>query len=389
MLYILAVMHLLVDTVTISTLYSALGGRSQESALMWVLLYNFLAFSSQAITGGVVELTAERCGTGPKLFRLLRRKSDTYLLFAAAGAILAIFSALIPFGIVMSILIAGIGNSLFHVGGGAYVLREYKGKGCAAGVFVGPGAIGVALGMLYTSQGMLFATDLSAMTVILILIWLLIGRFGRCEGRITTAIRQMLSRERKESVHVSGELDSSSGIRPGIRLTAVLFLLTAVVFRAAAGYFPSSSWKTGAFAVMAAAICVAAGKIAGGIALDRIGAAKVMFLSVFVSTPLILLFPDSFKGGLIALFLINLAMPVTLILVYRYIPRYPAFAFGLTASVLAPGVLIGSYASRFISSMDSLTQKILYTGISLLILILVLISSYLIRGKSKDINTGG
>ena len=85
---------------------------------MWVLLYNFLAFSSQAITGGVVELTAERCGTGPKLFRLLRRKSDTYLLFAAAGAILAIFSALIPFGIVMSILIAGIGNSLFHVGGG-------------------------------------------------------------------------------------------------------------------------------------------------------------------------------------------------------------------------------------------------------------------------------
>jgi len=269
------------------------------------------------------------------------------------------------------------------------VLREYKGKGCAAGVFVGPGAIGVALGTLYTSQGMLFATDLSAVTVILILVWILIGRFGRGEGRITAAIRQMLSRERKESVRVSGRVDLSSGIRPGIRLTAVLFLLTAVIFRAAAGYYPSSQWKTGAFAVMAAAICVAAGKIAGGIALDRIGAAKVMFLSVFVSTPLILLFPDSFKGGLIALFLVNLAMPVTLILVYRYIPRYPAFAFGLTASVLAPGVLIGSYATRYMNSLDSLTQKILYTGVSLFILILVWISSYLIREKSKDINTGG
>jgi hypothetical protein len=118
---------------------------------------------------------------------------------------------------------------------------------------------------------------------------------------------------------------------------AVLFLLTAVFFRAASAIIPSSSWKTGTFAVMAAAVCIAAGKIAGGIAADRIGTAKVMFLSVFVSTPLVLLFPDSFNGGLISLFLINLAMPVILVLVYRYIPKFPAFAFGLASSVIARG----------------------------------------------------
>ncbi len=389
MLYILALMHMLVDTVTISTLYSAAGGRSPENILLWTIVYNFLAFSTQAITGAAADMTAEKCGKGPRLFRLLRRKSDIYLLFALSGSFLAILSAIIPLGIVVRISLAGIGNSLFHVGGGAYVLREYKGKGSAAGVFVGTGAIGVALGTLHTSRGILFATDLSAVTVILFLIWILIGRFGRGQGRITAAIRQMLSRERMDTVHKFGLEDTLYGIHPGIRLTAVLFLLTAVVFRAASGYYPSSSWKTGTAAVIAAAVCVAAGKIAGGIALDRIGTAKVMFLSIVVATPLVLLFPDSFKGGLISLFLINLAMPVTLILVYRYMPRYPAFAFGLTASVLAPGVLIGSYSTQFVSRLDPLTQKILYSGISVAILILVLISNYLICRRLKDKKTGG
>lgn len=389
MLYILAVMHMLVDTVTISSLYSAAGGHSPENILLWTIVYNLLAFSTQAITGAAADLTAGKCGKGPRLFRLLRRKSDIYLLFAISGSILAILSAIIPLGMIVRISLAGIGNSLFHVGGGAYVLREYKGKGSAAGVFVGPGALGVAIGTLYATQGHLFATDLSAITVILFLIWILIGRFGRGQGRITAAIRQMLSRERKESIQKSGPEDPSSGIRPGIRLTAVLFLLTAVVFRAAAGYYPSSAWKTGTFAVMAAAVCIAAGKIAGGLALDRIGTAKVMFLSIFVSTPLVLLFPDSLKGGLISLFLINLAMPVTLVLVYRYMPRYPAFAFGLTASVLAPGVLIGSYSTRLVSRLDPPAQKYLYTAVALVILILVLISNYLIWRQSRDKNNGG
>lgn len=389
MLYILAVMHMLVDTVTISTLYSALGISSPEKVLTWTLVYNFLAFSTQAITGAAADLTAEKCGRGSRFFRLLRRKSDIYLVFAIAGACLAILSAFIPWGLAVRILLAGIGNSLFHIGGGAYALREYKGKAYAAGVFVAPGAIGVALGTLYTSKGPVFAADLAAVTVILFLIWILIGRLGRAEGRISSAIRHMLSRERKDSIRIPGREDAASGIHPGVRLTAVLFLLTAVLFRAAAGYYPSSPWKTGAFAVIAAAVCVAAGKIAGGIATDRFRAAKVMFFSVFVSTPLILMFPDSFKAGLISLFLINLAMPVTLILVYRYLPRYPAFAFGLAAGIIAPGVLIGSFSARLLSRLDAPAQKILYTGIALVILILVLISNYLICRQDKDKCNGG
>jgi MFS transporter, FSR family, fosmidomycin resistance protein len=383
MLYILAAMHMLVDAVTISTLYSALGMGSSENILVWTIVYNFLAFSTQAITGAAADLTAAKCGTSLGFFRLFRRKSDIYLLFVISGALLAILSAFIPSGLVMRILIAGIGNSLFHVGGGAYTLREYKGKAYAAGVFVAPGAIGLALGTLFTSHGSLFATDLAAITVILFLIWILIGRLGRGHGRITAAIRQMLTRERKGSRQVPERVYASSGIRPGARLTAVLFLLTAIAFRAASGYYPSSPWKTGTFAIMAAAVCIAAGKIAGGIAADRIGTAKVMFLSVFVSTPLVLQFSDSFESGLISLFLINLAMPVTLILVYRYLPNFPAFAFGLAASVLAPGVLIGSYSTRLVSRLDTGAQQMLYTGVALAILILVLISNYLIWRQTK------
>jgi FSR family fosmidomycin resistance protein-like MFS transporter len=389
MLYILAVMHMLVDAVTISTLYSAVGGHSPENILTWTLVYNFLAFSTQMITGAGADLTTAKCGTGTRLYRLLRRKSDIYLMFAITGSLIAILSAFLPMGVVVRIVLAGIGNSLFHVGGGAYALHEHKGKAYAAGVFVGPGALGVALGTLYTPRGSLLATDLLSFTVILFLIWILIGRLGRGQGRITVAIRQMLSRERLESVREPVRAEVSSGIRPGVRLMAVLFLLTAVFFRAASAYYPSSSWKTGTFAVMAAAVCIAAGKIAGGIAADRIGTAKVMFLSVFVSTPLVLLFPDSFNGGLISLFLINLAMPVTLVLVYRYMPKFPAFAFGLASSVIAPGVLIGSYSARQLSRLDSPTQKILYTGVALAILILVLISNNLIWRQNKERSNGG
>lgn len=383
MLYILALMHMLVDTVTISTLFSALGGRAPEQALTWILLYNFLAFSTQAITGGLADLTAGRCGTGAGLFRLLRRKSDVYILFAVTGSLLSILSAAIPAGLVGRILLAGIGNSLFHAGGGAYALHAHKGKAAAAGIFVGPGAIGVVIGTFLSSSGLLFATDLGALTVILFLIWILIGRLGRGQGKISAAIRRMLSRERKESVPAVQEA-SLSAPRPVFGVIAVLFLLAAVLSRAVMSGYPSSAGEAGARAVLMLAVCAAAGKIAGGIAMDRIGAAKVMFFSCFVSTPLLILFPDSYQSAMISLFLIQLAMPVTLVLIYRVMPKYPAFAFGLTASVLFPGVLIGKLSAGYVNRLAQTEKNIFYIVFAAVILILVLISNRLIQRPSKN-----
>ena len=46
----------------------------------------------------------------------------------------------------LAVVLAGLGNAAFHVGAGAMVLRLSPNRAAAAGLFVAPGAIGLAIG---------------------------------------------------------------------------------------------------------------------------------------------------------------------------------------------------------------------------------------------------
>ena len=92
------------------------------------LLYNFCAFALQLPLGIVAD-------------RLEGRKVP--VLFALLG------TALTLAGAVAHPAVLGLGNALFHVGGGIGTIREdwsRDWKGRALGIFVAPGALGLFLG---------------------------------------------------------------------------------------------------------------------------------------------------------------------------------------------------------------------------------------------------
>ena len=124
--------HALVDAACVAVLYAEVGldRLPDETLASLVLLYNSLAFGLQWLIGIQADL------------------SGAYRFTAAFG------TCLIAAGVVVAPLhpwvgaaLAGIGNACFHVGAGAVVLRQSRGRAAECGVFVGPGAFGVAAGL--------------------------------------------------------------------------------------------------------------------------------------------------------------------------------------------------------------------------------------------------
>lgn len=99
-----------------------------------ILLYNFLAFAVQMPIG----LLADRYGRCHML--------------AAAGCLLVASGRLLPPG-PAAIMAAGLGNAVFHVGGGLHTLNESGNRAGPLGVFVSPGAFGVYLGGVMAAAG--------------------------------------------------------------------------------------------------------------------------------------------------------------------------------------------------------------------------------------------
>ena len=136
------------------------------------------------------------------------------------------------------------------------------------------------------------------------------------------------------------------------------------------------------------AIFVMVGKMSGGFACDKFGAAKTILVSILLAAPLIAFFPDQASASLAGLLFLNISMPITLILLYRYFPRYPAFSFGLAASSLLPGTLAGTLAGDLARAgtvqLHIHTRSLFFMICSLLALFCVLIANrWITKAKTK------
>ena len=90
------------------------------------------------------------------------------------GCILLIIALLFPYHPLMATTLAGIGNALFHVGGGTISLNLKQGKASIPGVFVAPGGIGLFAGLMiskyYIFPYKVFIILLLAATILIFLI---------------------------------------------------------------------------------------------------------------------------------------------------------------------------------------------------------------------------
>lgn len=264
---------------------------AEGSAVSAFLLYNFFAFAVQMPIG----LLCDRLG-GTRYF-------------AALGCLLTAGAWL--FGGIPAAVVAGLGNALFHVGGGMYAL--HSSEGCAnLGIFVSPGAVGIFLGGLVGIRG---ALPGPAMCVVLLLLGCAILRWGAgTPGPAFTPV-------------------PVGGRRAAIPLVA---LFAVVMLRALMGGLFQFPWKPALGLWLA--LAVAAGKAMGGILADRFGHRRVACVSLLMAA-LCFIGSDIPALGLLAVFAFNMTMPITLWGAARILRGAKGMAFGLLTFALFLGTL--------------------------------------------------
>lgn len=290
--------HFLVDALCASALF--MNGTGAEDFALSLIVYNTLAFSSQCLVG---------------LFLDARKK---HALYSSAGMLVIVLGFLLPLPAVIRAAIIGAGNSVFHAASGIITLKTSENRAAPLGVFVAPGAVGLALGTLWPELGKYFTFLLTAAAVALPLV------------------------EARGSVKPSDK--ETPGFPPAEngRIGALLLLILAVAVRAIGGTAADFPWKTTPILTVVLSVCVLWGKGAGGFLLDAVGAKRASVISVPTAAVLIAFFSAYMLPSLVGQFALNLTMPVTLYLMYRLIPDRPGLAFGLAASALWPGTLVGS-----------------------------------------------
>lgn len=296
LLAIYSLSHFWVDLSCALLIFRTLQGDSAWAVLL--LAYNFCAFALQMPLGAVAD-------------RLNRNG-----MVAALGCALVAAAYVVPVPMGTAIT-AGVGNALFHLGGGLDVLNHSE-KHCAAlGVFVSPGALGLYIGTIW---GKGCAVPLLVGPVVLLLLAI----------SILLLCRWTLGSLR------SGNVPYDTTAPGGLWSLVPLFLV--VVLRSYMGMNQSFSWKGEGTWALALTAALVLGKCAGGFLADRIGAVRASNLSLGLAALLYLLSALPLPGTL-AVFLFNMTMPITLWAVARVMPGARGFTFGLLTFALFLGAL--------------------------------------------------
>ena len=268
------------------------------------LLYNFCAFAMQMPLGLLSDVWG--------------RNRSTALLGIGLVFLICLFPSIRCTGAVL----LGLGNGLFHVGGGLDVMNVSGKKAAPLGVFVSPGAYGIYLGTILGKAGK------SPLPVLGILIL-------ACCGIL------LLS----DPCHLQHNAPLKLPNRSLTSGAALLFLV--VILRSYGGMAATFPWKTG-FGSFAAVSAVVLGKTLGGFLSDRFGLMRSSVFSLGLCSVLFF-FSDSAVPGILAIFLFNMTMPITLYVLAQSMPGVKGFSFGLLTFALFLGFLPSYFGAPDIS----------------------------------------
>lgn len=300
--------HLVVDLACIATLLGVaaptLGEADAGAKLLAIMTYDMLAFCMQLPCGALLDRMGRR-----------RSRSMALLSFAlvATGVLIARRPGLAAAS--ASIIPVALGNALFHCVGGVEVLGESEGRAGPSGAFISTGAIGVFVGSMTRFNAWEYVP------------WALLGLLCACAL----------------AVFMLGRLDEGRG---GLELSlsgtgwvAVVLLASTVALRSYTGMVMAFPWKS-EFALAAAAIvAVVAGKAVGGYFADGVGLAWASLLSLGGAALAFLFSWENVAAGLVATFLFNFTMAITLSALAALLPRAHGLAFGIASFSLAIGAL--------------------------------------------------
>lgn len=260
-----------------------------------LLLYNFCAFALQMPLG------------------LLAGQWNRNGLTAGGGCLLAALAFLIPQPVPAAVT-AGVGNALFHLGGGMDVLNSSGRRASSLGVFISPGALGLSIGAAWGrgASPALWLAPAGLLALGMAVVWM----------------------DRQRPAPRNAPLDVSAPNGYGVLLP--LFLV--VVLRSYMGMNQSFPWsREGSWALLLT-LALALGKTAGGFAMDALGPRRSSLWSL-VAAGVLYLFSALPLPGALAVFFFNMTMPVTLWAAAQAMPGAKGFSFGLLTFALFLGFL--------------------------------------------------
>jgi MFS transporter, FSR family, fosmidomycin resistance protein len=289
--------HALVDASCIAALFSFLGKTSNDLFFVLVLTYNILAFGLQVLIG--LEVDKRRSPRNAALVGCI----------LTAGALLSL-----GYSPILTVVLAGVGNAFFHIGGGSISLNLTPKKATAPGIYVAPGALGVTIGLLAGTGGLIA--------------WLFILLLAvSCVAIIATKPPMMYYDQHPANSEIKYfEL-------------ALLLLFLCISIRSLIGLAMVFPWKTDHTLLMLLTLSVVAGKAFGGILADRLGWLRFTVASLVISAPLLAFGAGIPYAAIIGIFLFQMTMPVTLVAISNMFPGRPGFSFGLTCLALIIGAL--------------------------------------------------
>ncbi len=281
--------------------YALLAFRSLSASpdfALCLLLYNFCAFALQMPLG------------------LLADRLDRNGAVAAAGCALVALAYAVPLPLAASVT-AGVGNALFHLGGGIDTLNTGLDRSAALGIFVSPGAVGLFLGTLWGRGDAvsLWAGPVGLLVLAGAILWLCRRTFGSLR---------------------SGNAPLDPTPREGWGPLVPLFLV--VVLRSYMGANQAFVWKSQGQWALVLTLALALGKAGGGLLSDRLGPRRAAGWSLGLAVALYLL-SGAPLPGLLAVFLFNMTMPMTLWAAAQLLPGAKGFGFGLLTFALFVGYL--------------------------------------------------
>lgn len=276
--------------------------QSASEFYLFLLIYNFLAFAMQMPFG------------------LLTDRINRNSIAAVAGCGCVAASFLFGGMPVPAVLLAGVGNGLFHVGGGVDILNISTKRASALGVFVSPGAFGIYFGTLLGKQN-------AGLSYVLVTALIVMG----------AAVLFVSFRQKRRWISDNVPVSFENIGHPGV-IAAVVCLFAVVCLRAYVGLVLDFSWKSQGSYALCLICAVVFGKAAGGFLSDGIGAVRASVVSLGAAAVLFL-FSDYPAAGILAVFLFNMTMPITLWAVARLMKESKGFSFGLLTFALFIGFL--------------------------------------------------
>lgn len=264
-----------------------------------VIVYNFFAFAMQLPIGIIAD------------------KVNKNAICSAIGCLLvAIAFGFSNYGII-ACSIAGIGNAMFHVGGGIDVLNISDKKATLSGIFVSTGAMGIFLGGKSVSTGFnkYYIVILILLVSVISLLWL----YNQIKNSINNSKIKVINLTKNEWI-------------------AIICIFITVCIRSYVGMILAFAWKSKFVFALLSIFGVILGKMIGGIIGDKIGFDKIL-ISLLLSA---ICFIFSFTNpiiGIIAIFLFNMTMPITLICLSNIFDNNKGLAFGLLTLALFVGAV--------------------------------------------------